>query len=138
MKRNESINLYGKKVSVKYVGAHYDRNRIRENYYLLYDEAEVYHIEDANTKEIVRTFPASSYLEALGQAIMILDIEKFKSWVRGPIIGIRYELIQLMVKIKGVEEKYLPHSEKSEIESLLWAVDEILDFNDEENKKNET
>ena len=137
MKRNESINLYGKKVSVKYVGAHYDRNRIRENYYLLYDEAEVYHIEDANTKEIVRTFPASSYLDALEQAIMILDMEKFKSWVRGPIIGIRYELIQLMVKIKSVEEKYLTHSQKSEIESLLWSIDKIL-VNDEENKKNET
>lgn len=137
MKRNESINLYGKKVSVKYVGAHYDRNRIREHYYLLYDEAEVYHIEDANTKEIVRTFPASSYLEALGISIQILDIEKLKSWIRSPLIGVRYTVIQLMIMIKGVEEKYLPNSEKSEIEELLWAVDKILEFNDEENKKND-
>lgn len=135
MNKDESINLYGKKVKVKYIGSHFDRNRVREHYHLLYDEAEVYHIEDAKTKEIVRAFPSSSWTEAFEHAIMLLDIEKLKSWTRGPLNGLMYDVIRLLTKIDATEKKYLPSSEKTEIESLLWSVFDIIKFNDEENRK---
>lgn len=135
MRKDESINLYGKKVRVRYNGSHFDRNRVREHYYLLYDEAEVYHIEDGVKKEIVRTFPSSSWTEAYEHAIMLLDIEKLKSWVRGPLNGLMYDVIRYITKIIGTEEAYLPLSEKTEIERLCWEIFNILKFNDDENKK---
>jgi hypothetical protein len=127
MEKNESINCYGKKVSVKAVGAYYDRNHLRGNFYLFYDEDEVYHIEEKTTKEIAATFSAASYSEAFKKAIAILD--------KGPLSDLRCDILQFMVKVLQTEEKYLPRSEQEEIHGLVNQIDEILKFNDNENKK---
>lgn len=133
MAHDECINLYGKKVKVEYTGSHFDRNHVKGDYYLLYDEAEVYHIENASTKAVVRAFPSSSYTEAFQNALMIIDMQDLRIYKRGALHEIRYKLNMLMSHIADVKEEFLPSSEKQEIDTLLFAVDDILKWNDEDN-----
>ena len=134
MNHNEVINLYGKKVTVEYVGAHFDRNHVKNDYHLLYDEAEVYHIENAKTKKIIRAFSASSWTEAYQTSLMVIDqIENPQSWSGYKLLSIRYRLNSLMIEIDM--SAYLPRSEKDEILRKLTDVEEILSFNVEEMKK---
>ena len=54
---DEAINLYGKIKRVKKVGIYNDRTHFKDNFYLFYDEDEVYHLEDRN--KIIATFRAN-------------------------------------------------------------------------------
>ncbi len=59
-------NKYGEIVAVKYIGAKIGTNHIRDNYYLFYDEDEVYHVEKDD--KIIGAFPANSRPDALKKA----------------------------------------------------------------------
>lgn len=61
---DETYNRNGKKVRVKLVGSYILRNNLFDNYYLFYDEGEVYHVEDSNTKKVVMTFSSNSWNRA--------------------------------------------------------------------------
>ena len=69
---DEALNLHGKKVRIKYVGWFDKKNHIKDDYYLFYDEAEVYHIEKQATGKIVQTFGCNSWYGAIEMAKTIL------------------------------------------------------------------
>ena len=64
LRSDETYDRNGKKVRVKIVGSYILRNHLFDNYYLFYDEGEVYHVEDSNTKKIVMTFAGNSWNRA--------------------------------------------------------------------------
>ena len=64
MRIDEAFNLHDKKVRVKLVGWYNKKNVILDPYYLFYDEAEVYHIENKDTRKIVYTFGCNSWYKA--------------------------------------------------------------------------
>lgn len=89
-------------------------NHIKDNFYLIYDEERVYHVENDN--EIVMIFQAESLLQAKKYALYKLSLKE-----------IIYELNVLMIKINGNND--IPHSEKYEIISSLDNAMDILKFN---------
>jgi len=72
---NETYNRKGKKVIVKLVGSYHSRTHLFDNYYIFYDEDEIYHIEDANKKQIIMTFGCDSGSKARNIAIKSLSKE---------------------------------------------------------------
>ena len=65
MRVDEAINLHGRKVRVKKVGWYNKKNCIYDPYYLFYDEAEVYHVENRLTNKIEYTFSCNSWYKAI-------------------------------------------------------------------------
>jgi hypothetical protein len=76
MRIDEATNLHGKKVRVRVWGCYNDRNRVTDDYYLFYDEAEVYHIEDKRTQKIVYTFGCNSWTKAIEKSLKYLEANK--------------------------------------------------------------
>lgn len=74
MRKDEAIDLYGRKVRVKVVGCYNDRTILCDPYYLFYDEAEVYHVENRETRKIVFTFSCNSWTKA--SEIAMLELHK--------------------------------------------------------------
>ena len=70
---DEAINRKGEKVRVKFAGSYFDRNHLKGDYYLFYDEAEVYHIENKQTKKIIFAFSCNSWVGAEQVALMRLS-----------------------------------------------------------------
>lgn len=62
---DECENMYGKKVRVRYVGTKIEHKKIKDNFYIHYDEDEVYHIENTKTKKIIKTFNCNSLTKAI-------------------------------------------------------------------------
>ncbi len=81
-RRDECENMYGKKVRVKYVGSKIEHRKIKDNFYIQYDEDEVYHIENTKTKKIIKTFNCKSLIKAIEFAkkelIYLENIEQIK------------------------------------------------------------
>lgn len=97
-------NKYGEIVAVKYIGAKIDTNHIRDNYYLFYDEDEVYHVEKDD--KIIGAFPANSRPDALKKAEYYIIIS------------------QLLYKI--LHDNMFPSSEKYELNAFLSQVLSII------------
>ena len=73
---DEAYNRNGKKVRVKKVMCYNDKTYLINNYYIFYDEAEVYHVEDSTNGKIVYTFNCNSLYKARNKAISILKFIK--------------------------------------------------------------
>ena len=61
---DECENMYGKKVRVKKVSVYNDITHFQDDYYLFYDEDEVYHLESKSKNKIIATFSANSKTNA--------------------------------------------------------------------------
>ena len=80
MKRNlrvdETYNRKGKKVRVKKEKCYNSKTHLFDNYYIFYDESEVYHVENSKTDSIVLTFSCNSGTKAKNIAEKILKEER--------------------------------------------------------------
>ena len=61
---DEAFNLYGKIKRVKKVSVYNDITHFQDDYYLFYDEDEVYHLESKRKNKIIATFGANGKIEA--------------------------------------------------------------------------
>ena len=61
---DEAFNLYGKIKRVKKVSVYNDITHFQDDYYLFYDEDEVYHLESKSKNKIIATFGANGKIEA--------------------------------------------------------------------------
>lgn len=61
---DEAFNLYGKIKRVKKVSVYNDITHFQDDYYLFYDEDEVYHLESKSKNKIIATFAANGKIEA--------------------------------------------------------------------------
>ena len=61
---DEAFNLYGKIKRVKKVSVYNDITHFQDDYYLFYDEDEVYHLESKSKNKIIATFGAKGKIEA--------------------------------------------------------------------------
>lgn len=78
LRKDEAINHYGKVQRVRFCGGDYhEGNRVKGNWYLFYDQAEVYHIENKATKygskKELYAFGSNSYDKALEKAKQIIE-----------------------------------------------------------------
>lgn len=78
LRNDEAINRDGKIQRVKFCGGDYHSgNHVKDNWYLFYDQAEVYHIENKATKyeskKELYAFGSNSYDKALEKAKQIIE-----------------------------------------------------------------
>jgi len=78
LRNDEAINRDGKIQRVKFCGGDYhEGNHVKDNWYLFYDEAEVYHIENKSTKftskKELYAFSCDAYDKALEKANSIIE-----------------------------------------------------------------
>jgi hypothetical protein len=78
---DEAINRKDEKVRVKFQGWYDERNKVCNNYYLFYDEDEIYHVENSVNKKIVYTFSCNSWTKAV--EISLKHINKDKENMEG-------------------------------------------------------
>ena len=67
---DECYNRLNQKVRVKPIKSYIDSHLIIGNYYLFYDEDEVYHIESALSCKVIRTFRCNSWNKAMLIALL--------------------------------------------------------------------
>ena len=72
---DEAFNLYGKIKRVKKVGIYNDITHFKDDYYLFYDEDEVYHLENKKTGKVVYTFSANGQQQAWVKALAYITKE---------------------------------------------------------------
>lgn len=75
LRTDEAIDLYGSIKRVKRVGIYNDRTQFKGDYYLFYDEDEVYHLENKKTGKVVYTFSANGQQQAWVKALAYITKE---------------------------------------------------------------
>ena len=82
MRKDEAYNIKGKKVRVKVVGFYDKKNHLINEYFIFYDEDEVYHIEDCIKEKIVYTFSCNSMVKAIKFSLEYLSFQPQRGFER--------------------------------------------------------
>ena len=109
---DEAVDLYGNIKRVKFQGYYHERSQIRfvnifgtdtffyhDDYFMFYDEDEVYHLEHKPTRQIIYTFRSRSWDEAekANDFIMITTIKN-----KIPLYLVGQEVVVKGLNKKGV------------------------------------